>query len=331
MIKSEYTFPSGDGKTPLHAVVWQPEGPVAAVVQIAHGVSEYVGRYDSTARWLTDRGIAVVGNDHIGHGQSLAPGAAPLYFGGRGSWETVVDDLRTLRVREGQRFPGAPYFLMGFSMGSFLTRSYLIRYPGDVSGAIVVGTGQMSLPAIAYCRLIALRENRRVGAERTSDVVNQLSFDKYNRIFSPTRTEYDWLSADPKNVDAYIADPLCGGSASVGLCREMLRAMRDLQRPRELGKMDPGLPVLFAAGEQDPVGDCGQGARRAYESFRRAGVRDVTLRLYPGARHEIFNDLCQEQVRADLLAWLRDRLPPAYAARLTSPAAAPDAVPPDRG
>lgn len=309
MGKREFTYPSADGRTLIHAVVWTPEGPVRGVLQIAHGVAEYIGRYEPFARWLTDRGFAVAGNDHIGHGQSLAPGAARLYFGPRGSWNWVAEDVYALRRRMGEEFPGAPYFLLGHSMGSFLARTYLIRWPGTVDGAILMGTGAMSPPVIAAGRAIAARESRRVGEEHISPVVDRLSFDTYNRVFAPNRTRCDWLSVDEANVDAYIADPLCGGNASIGLFREMLDGIAFIQRRENLRKMDPDTPVLLISGSMDPVGNRGKGVRQVYRAFQRAGVRDVTLRLCDGARHEILNDLWKETVYRDIESWMSARLP----------------------
>ena len=139
MVKREFTFPSADGKTAIHAVEWLPEGAPRAVLQIAHGVSEYVLRYEDFAGYLTERGFAVVGNDHLGHGLSVADGAPRLYFGPKGSWNWVVEDMEQLRKLTHEKFPNLPYFLLGHSMGSFLTRTYLIRYPGTVDGAIIIG------------------------------------------------------------------------------------------------------------------------------------------------------------------------------------------------
>ena len=141
MVKREFTFPSADGKTAIHAVEWLPEGAPRAVLQIAHGVSEYVLRYEDFAGYLTERGFAVVGNDHLGHGLSVSDGAPRLYFGPKGSWNWVVEDMESLRKLTHRHFPNLPYFLLGHSMGSFLTRTYLIRYPGTVDGAIIMGTG----------------------------------------------------------------------------------------------------------------------------------------------------------------------------------------------
>ena len=163
MTRNKFSFLSSDAKTSIHGELWLPEGPVRAVVQIAHGVSEYILRYEPLAAYLTERGIAVVGNDHLGHGSSVAPGAPRLYFGPKGSWMHVVEDLYTLRSQVGRQAPDVPWFLLGHSMGSFLARTYLIRYPGTVSGAVLVGTGQMSPALIAGGRAIAAREARRVG------------------------------------------------------------------------------------------------------------------------------------------------------------------------
>lgn len=307
MYQTEFTFPSSDGKTSIHAIEWLPEGNIRAELQIAHGVSEYAGRYEPLAEFLTARGIAVAANDHIGHGKSMTPGASVAHFT---SADIVVDDMYILRNLEGKKFPGLPYFLLGHSMGSYLTRSYLIRYPGTLTGAVIMGTGQMNPVDIAYCTLVARRDARKYGWERTSPAVNQLSFNKYNRIFKPTRTNYDWLSADTGNVDRYIADPLCGADASLALCRETLRLMRAMQKPKNLQRMNPSTPVLFLSGAMDPVGGCGKEVTRAYDSFRRAGVRDVRMKLYSGARHEILNDVCQREVYDDLLLWFNAHATP---------------------
>ena len=309
MVKQEFTFPSTDGVTAIHAVEWLPEGKTKAVLQISHGVAEYILRYAPLAEYLTGRGFAVVGSDHLGHGLSVAPGAARLYFGPKGDWDTVVDDLYAFRTMEGRKFQALPYFLLGHSMGSFLARTYLIRYPGTVDGAIVMGTGQMAPALVRAARLVAAAETRRLGAEKTSPIVTKLAFETYNRIFAPNRTGYDWLSVDEANVDAYVSDPLCGGSASIGLFREMLEGIRLIEKQSNVEKMNLRLPVLFLSGAMDPVGECGKGVRRAYRSFQRAGVRDVELKLYAGARHEILNDFCKDEVYRDLSAWLEARIP----------------------
>ena len=309
MVRNEFTFLSADGKTPIHAVEWLPEGQARAVLQISHGVSEYILRYEPFAEYLTARGFAVAGHDHLGHGQSVAEGAPRLYFGPKGSWNWVVDDIDQRRNLAKAKFPQVPYFLMGHSMGSFLARTYLIRYPGAVDAAVIMGTGQMSPAIIAGGKAVAAEEAHRVGEDQTSSLVDKLAFGAYNKRFAPNRTGLDWLSLNQDNVDRYMADPLCGGNATIGLFREMLGGLSFIAKPENLKRMNLNIPVLFISGEMDPVGDCGKGVKRAFESFRKAGVRDVSLKLYPELRHEILNETCRETVYEDIYQWLAAKIP----------------------
>jgi len=168
----------------LHCCVWYPQGEPLAVVQIIHGVSEYILRYEPFAEFLTKHGFAVVGHDHLGHGSSIVPDGAPLYFGPKGSWTWVVDDIDTRRSLAKKQFPHAPYFLLGHSMGSFLARTYLIRYPGAVDGVVIMGTGQMSPVLISGGKAVAAEEARRIGEDQTSPLVERLAFGAYNKIFA---------------------------------------------------------------------------------------------------------------------------------------------------
>ena len=307
---TEFTFLSTDGKTQLHGMRWEPDGgSVRAVLQICHGVAEHIARYDAFARYLNGLGIAVVGHDHLGHGLSLPEGGTPVYFGESNTWNTVVDDIYVLHQRIRLWYPDVPLCSMGHSMGSFLTRTYLIRYPGTVKAAIIMGTGWQPKAVIAGGMAVAKAVGAVVGENGTSDLVTNLAFGAYNKLFAPNRTSCDWLSADEGNVDAYMADPLCGADATVGLFRQMLSGIRFNQKLSNLRQMDPRIPVLFVAGEKDPVGDCGNGVRRTYQEFRRAGVQDCTLKLYPGLRHEILNEKAQQQqIFEDIGQWLTSKL-----------------------
>ena len=307
---TEFTFLSTDGKTQLHGMRWEPEGgSVRAVLQICHGVAEHIARYDAFARYLNGLGIAVVGHDHLGHGLSLPEGGTPVYFGAGNTWNTVVDDIYVLHQRIRLWYPDVPLCIMGHSMGSFLTRTYLIRYPGTVKAAVIMGTGWQPKAVIAGGMAVAKAVGAVVGENGTSDLVTNLAFGAYNKLFAPNRTSCDWLSADEGNVDAYMADPLCGADATVGLFRQMLSGIRFNQKLSNLLQMDPRIPVLFVAGEKDPVGDCGNGVRRTYQEFRRAGVQDCTLKLYPSLRHEILNEKAQQQqIFEDIGQWLTSKL-----------------------
>lgn len=304
----EFYYLSSDGKTQIHAVEWTPDGSPAGVLQIAHGVSEYALRYAPFAEFLCSKGFVVVANDHIGHGLSVAEGAAPLWFGEKDGWTHVVDDMFALRSMTRGKYPALPYFLMGHSMGSFLARTYLIRYPGTVDAAIVMGTGQQPGFMVAGGRLAAAVIGRKTGFDKYSAAVDNLAFGAYNKPFEPKRTRFDWLSANPENVDRYIADPLCGGEATVGLFRDMLGGIGFICKPSNVRKMNMDTPVLFVSGAMDPVGDLGAGVTKAYRSFVDAGVKDVTLQLYPGLRHEILNETENQKVYADIWAWIEKHL-----------------------
>ena len=218
----------------------------------------------------------------------------------------MVDDLYALHLRIREEFPGKPLFLMGHSMGSFLARTYLIRYPGTVRAAIIMGTGWQPEMMIRGGLMVAKVVAARSGENATSDFVNNLAFGAYNKAFAPNRTPVDWLSADNDNVDRYIADPLSGQPATVGLFRQMLTGIRFNQRTENLQKMDKDMPVLIISGEKDPVGDMMKGVIRTRDAFRAAGMKDVTLLSYAGLRHEILNEKAQQQtVYNDIWGWLK--------------------------
>jgi len=304
----EFFYPSSDGKTNIHATLWLPEDKPRAVIQIAHGVAEYILRYDRFARFLTEQGFAVVGNDHLGHGLSRSGKPETLYFADQDGWRCVTDDLYALRRHMQGDFEGLPYFILGHSMGSFLLRTYLIRYPGSIDGAIVMGTGQNPPAILAGGRFIARLEAKRLGWKAFSPLADKLSFGGYNAAFSPARTDKDWLSVNEENVDAYIADPLCGEAVSLELFYEMLGGLQLIGKAENLQKMDKNTPVLFISGAEDPVGQMGKGVTAACESFRKASVQDAELLLYPGLRHEILNESDYQRVYDDILRWLEKHL-----------------------
>ncbi len=306
----DFAFPSSDGKTDLHGCAWAPaDGEPRAILQIAHGVAEHIARYDDFARFLVEHGFAVVGHDHLGHGKSLPEGGTPVYFADKDGWSHAVDDIALLQSRIRRDAPDIPLFLMGHSMGSFLSRSFLIRYPRRLKGAILMGTGWQSGAMIQGGLTVAGVAAMKNGRRSTSKLVNDLAFGGYNKAFAPNRTSSDWLSADSSNVDRYLADPLCGQDATVGLFQDMLHGIRFNQQSKNLQRMDPNMPVLFVSGDQDPVGGMGKGVLHSRDAFRKAGVRDVECILYPGLRHEILNEQSQqEKVYNDILRWLEGHL-----------------------
>ena len=305
---SDSSFLSANGTSSIRVRRCTPDTAPRAVIQLTHGIAEHVERYDAFAAFLAEHGFLVVANDHLGHGKSAASDDELGFFSPVRGWDMVLSDMHTLYERTREEYPALPYFLLGHSMGSFLVRCYLSKYPGGLTGAIISGTGQQPGLILIGGKTAGKLEIRRHGPQYRSKLLNNLAFGSYNKRIKPQRTEYDWLCRDEAVVDAYIADPLCGFIPSAGLLTDMLGGIQYMENPANVRNMDKTLPVLFFAGDADPVGDYGKGVKKAYDSFLAAGMEDVTLKLYPGCRHECLNELNKDEVFADVLAWLESKL-----------------------
>lgn len=301
-MRSDFWFDShGAGR--LHGCRWMPEGEPKAVLQIVHGIGEYVERYDQFASYLTERGFMVVAEDHMGHGQSINGEGIQGYF--HGGWFTAVDDTYQLLADTRKAYPNLPYILFGHSMGSFMTRTLLCRYPDSgISGVVICGTGWQ--PAFALPAIIKVVEAvcKRNGETKPNEKLQNLVFGSYNSKVEHPRTPYDWLTRDAKTVDAYIADPMCGFTVSAGLLRELMKGILFIEQPVNLAAMRKDLPVFFIAGGDDPVGNYGKGVRQSAEAFRKAGMTDVSVRIYPLGRHEILNEINREEIYEDVVQWI---------------------------
>ena len=300
-----FRFPSCDGEHQIYARRWLPQtGQIRGVVQIVHGVAEYIERYDAAARFLAEQGFVVVGNDHLGHGRTASGAEEYGFFCEHNGWHTVAGDVRRLRVLMGDAYPGLPYFMLGHSMGSFLTRTYLIDWPGTVTGAILLGTGQESPLMVSAGRHVANVVGKTAGARARSKLIEHFSFGAYNKQFAPVRTRADWISRDEAVVDAYIADPLCQFLPTAGMFRDMMEGLQYIANKTNLKKMNPATPILFVSGDRDPVGQNGEGVKKVAGFFEMAGTQDLTVKLYPDGRHEMLNEINRDQVLADILSWL---------------------------
>ncbi len=300
-----FNFPSSDGVHQICCSKWLPdEGAPKAVVQVVHGIAEYVDRYDHLARFLADQGYAVCGDDHLGHGRTAKQDSKFGYVSRHDGWTLMCADVRQLRQLMGAEHPGIPYFLLGHSMGSFLTRTYLCRYPGEVDGAILSGTGQEPPLMVGAGKLLANVIGRVKHFDHVSPLIHSLSLGSYNKQFAPNRTTADWISRDEAVVDAYMADPLCQFMPTVGLYRDMLGGLQYISSKRALDQMDPNTPVYLYSGDRDPVGSNGAGVKKVHGYFEARGTRDLTLKLYPGSRHEMHNETNRDEVYADVLSWL---------------------------
>ena len=300
----EFDFLSSDQKTRIYVREWLPDGECKGFVQIAHGVAEYGARYDDFMKFLAENGYAAAANDHLGHGKSVLSEDRRLFFAEENGWDRVVDDMKTLHGILEEQFPGKKKILFGHSMGSFLTRTYLIRYPDDLDAAVVCGTGQQSGLIITVGLAMAKSECKKNGASAPSMKLTKMAFGGYNKKFAPARTVNDWLSRNEANVDRYEADPLCGGISSAGLFRDMMTGLKFIGNRANIAKMNKELPVFLIAGSMDPVGDYGKAVKKVYQMFLDAGMKQVSMKLYENDRHEILNEDDRDQVFADVLKWL---------------------------
>lgn len=300
-------FYASNGAGQIHVCRWMPDKPPVAVLQIIHGIAEYAERYDELARYMNDLGYAVVAEDHMGHGKSINGEGIRGYF--HGGWFTAVADSYELLQKTRAEFPDLPYVLLGHSMGSFMTRTILCAYPDSgISAAVICGTGWQPRALLATGIAIADAVCKAKGESTPSDRLQNLVFSNYNKRIRDPKTPFDWVCSDPKVVSDYVADPLCGFTASCGLLREMLKGIAYIENPQNLAAMKKDLPVFFIAGGDDPVGGYGKGVRQATQAFQEANMADVTCKIYPLDRHEILNEPNKLEIYNDIAAWLKLKL-----------------------
>lgn len=306
--KEEFTFDSRDGKTKLHAVRWVPECKVVCILQIVHGMSEYIERYEDMAQFFAGRGILVTGDDHLGHGKSVSEDGEYGYFCEQDPATVVVRDVHRLKKMTQEDYPGIPYVILGHSMGSFILRNYLFRYGTGIEGAVICGTGSRSNFQNLVCQAVAAVVGVVLGEKHTAKIIDRLAFGSYNKRIENPKTSFDWLCTDEKVVEAYEKDEMCGFIFKVNGFKTLFQLLGRLNKKENLDKMPKNLPIYFVSGDMDPVGDYGEGVRKAYEDFRRAGMERVSMKLYPGGRHEILNEKNKIQVYEELYPWIMERV-----------------------
>lgn len=307
--KEEFYFDSRDGEHKIHAVRWIPEieKPVC-ILQIVHGMAEYIDRYDDFARFLADRGILVVGDDHLGHGKSVNQGEPYGYFCKEDAPTVLVRDEHRLKKKMQEQYVGVPYIILGHSMGSFITRNYLIKYGTGIDGTIIVGTGMQPKPVLMCALALATVQKVILGADHASKLINMLSFGAYNKQIKLPQTPFDWLSRNEDNVRKYIKDPMCGFTFTVNGFQTLFKLIYNLHDKGKLSKMPKNLPVFFLSGADDPVGDYGRSVESVYQSFKEIGMENVQMKLYPEDRHEILNEVDKEDVYWDIYRWILHRV-----------------------
>lgn len=304
-MNTEYKIKTSDNNE-VHVYEWLPENEenIKGIVQVAHGMAEHAGRYEDFALFLNKHGYAVFANDHKGHGKTAGTVENLGYFADRNGFGQVVKDMRSLTDKINERFPEKPVFLLGHSMGSFLSRYYAIEDSSKLRGVILSGTAGHPGLLGKIGKLLTNVLITFFGKKSPSPLMTKLSFGAYNNQFKPNRTDYDWLSRDEAEVDKYVADPFCGTIFSLGFYSDLLGGLLLINDKKEIGKTDINLPVLLLAGDKDPVSENTKGVQELKQNYKNSGLKDVEMILYADARHEILNETNKKEVYNDILAWL---------------------------
>lgn len=288
---------------PILAYVWEHPSPIAWI-HILHGMAEHGLRYDRFAQQLVAAGYAVVAHNHRGHGPANDDQLG--HYADSHGWQNVIQDVATVRAECTEAH--IPYYLFAHSMGSFIAQAYLATQPDSITGLILSGSKLESRAVAVAGGLTAKLEKMRVGSRGASALIDMLSFGSFNKAFKPNRTEYDWLSRDPAEVDKYLKDPYCGFSCSTQLWIDLLGGLNQLYRKGTLARIQPNLPIYLFGGDQDPVGEQGKALPKLYEAYVAAGQKDVTLKLYPQGRHEMLNETNRDEVIQDIIQWLSQHM-----------------------
>lgn len=307
-----YTFESSDGHSIIHCVKWLPDREPVGVVQLVHGMVEYIERYDEFARFLTSKGFVVVGHDHIGHGHSVEKEEDLGIMTGAHPSDDMVEDMLTHYSMTKKSYPGIPYFILGHSMGSYMLRKFLgckSAYLEELSGAIIMGTGHEKSAFCNFGLFMIGAISLFKGKNYRSPLIRNLTYSAPYKQYDSYGKDYanSWLSKNIKSVEKYFNDPYCTFTFSLNAYKGLVEATKYACSKECVNKMRKNIPLLVVSGDADPVGNLGAGTKAAYEELKKAGIKDVTLKLYKGDRHEILNEIDREQVYEDIYQWVDAR------------------------
>lgn len=308
-IKKKGTYKSSNDNDIVTFYIYYPLNnvPVRAVLQLSHGMCEYVERYEIFADFLCKNGIVFCGNDHIGHKGSIKNKSRLGYFANENGNKFFEKDLFSLTNIMKKKYPNIPYFLLGHSMGSFIARDYISKHADILTGAIICGTSGTNIGThlgIALCNIIGLI----CGEKHRSSLINKMAFLDYNIKFMPIRTQFDWLTKDNEVVDKYINDDYCNFIFTTSGFRDLFTLLKRVSSDEWVFSIKKDLPVYLVSGDKDPVGQYGKGVKEVYCRLKNAGAEDISITLYKDDRHEILNETDKDIVMNDILNWIEARI-----------------------
>lgn len=307
MKKTETNLKSTDNIINLNIVTWLPEEQAKGIIQIEHGITEHVGRYEKLAKFFTEKGYIVIANDIIGHGKSISEKKNKMYLGPENSWFNVVEDFHNIYKIYSTKYEQLPYIILGFSLGSFVVRTFLSMYPeAKISKAILVGTGYTSKINLKLGKYVAKSEAKKVGEENSTETINKLALENYNKSFKPVKTKCDWLCSNDEELEEYLKDPLVGKSVSCGLFRELLNGMEYTNDRKNIKKINKNIPILLISGQADPVGNFEKGILKLEKIYKKEGINNLSIKFYEGLRHDIFHEKNSEEIFQYIYNWIAD-------------------------
>ena len=301
------SFLSADGKTDVAAYFWyDADVKPRAIIQLSHGMCEYITRYDAWARRFAEAGYVFCGNDHLGHGNT-APSKNELGFmAKRGGEKLLVEDTHTMTLLAKEKFPDIPLVLYGHSMGSFVARAYLTRFGGELAGALISGTAGPGQPTGAAKKLSHVVEAMR-GDHHRSNLLTAIAFGSYNKKFQKEKCILSWLTRDENKRATYADDPLCTFVFTTAGYDTLFSLLAEVSDKKWAAGVPKELPILLFAGDMDPVGNYGKGVKEVYDRLVKEGC-NVQLQLYEGGRHEMHNETNRDEVFADVTSYLEEIL-----------------------
>ncbi len=307
MKKEEFYFDSSCKMNKVHAVKWVPEGTPLCIVQLVHGMCEYIERYEEFASFLTERNIILVGEDHLGHGKSMGNNPSG-YFCEREPHKVLVENVHKLKEIMKKEYPDIPYVLFGHSMGSFMVRNFLHSYGNEVDGAVICATGMMPKAAAVSLKLIVGILQVLKGSRYKSQFLNTIIFGSYLKKIKNPKTSSDWLSVNEENIQKYLTDPLCGFVFTLNGFKGLAGLLAGLHDKEKIASMPKELPLHFLYGDEDPVGNYGKGVEKAMKVYINAGCAKVSKNVYIGKRHELLGEDNKLEVMNDVFTWLNKEI-----------------------
>ncbi|MGB3368294.1 MAG: alpha/beta fold hydrolase [Acidaminobacteraceae bacterium] len=290
----------------INVVLWKGDFTPKAIIQISHGMAEHIKRYSQFANFLVSKGYYVYGHDHRGHGETAASVSKLGYFADKFGWRLVVDDLHDINCMIKKRHPDVEVIIFGHSMGSFIARTFMYKYPGQVKRFIISGTGDGENFSVIGAKMLAKSICRIKGKKYKSKILDFISNRKFNKEIYDAKGEFEWLSTDHYEVKKYRDDPYCGTLFTCGFYYDLFKGIEHLSMEPNIKKVDKDVDLFIISGEQDPVGDKGNGIVKVVRSYKRNGINNVKYKLYRNMRHEILNEMDRQMVYNDIIDYLEN-------------------------